>query len=78
MISFSTVTVYACSSGVASPTVAPTASVGTVIAPTATYSPITYATGAASVNRGSAALGMIIAGGVALVSFSTDVSFESC
>ncbi len=73
---YRTVTVYACAStaaypvsstsvaGVASSTIAST---GVVTAPTATGSPITYATGAASLN-GVSALGMIVAGGVALVS----------
>ncbi|PVH88422.1 hypothetical protein DL98DRAFT_509133 [Cadophora sp. DSE1049] len=51
--------------GVASSTAAPVASTGVVTAPTATGSPITYATGAASLN-GVSALGMIVAGGVAL------------
>ncbi|KAG4439858.1 hypothetical protein IFR05_004634 [Cadophora sp. M221] len=68
-----TVTVYACAStaplstyaGVASSTAAPVASTGVVTAPTATGSPIAYATGAASLN-GVSALGMIVAGGVAL------------
>ena len=71
-----TVTVYACAAsapaypvsasayaGIASPTIAST---GVVTAPTATGSPITYATGAAALN-GVSALGMVIAGGVALV-----------
>lgn len=71
-----TVTVYACPSststplgvasstpGVASATIAST---GVVTAPTATGSPITYATGAASLN-GVSALGLFVAGGVALV-----------
>lgn len=65
-----TVTVYACPSstsvstyaGVASSTIAST---GVVTAPTSTGSPIAYATGAASLN-GVSALGMIVAGGVAL------------
>lgn len=63
----SVVTVYACSStpsGVASPTVASTGG-ATPTAPTG--SPIPYATGAASAN-GVSALGLIVAGGVALVS----------
>jgi hypothetical protein len=63
----SVVTVYACSatpSGVASPTVASTGG-ATPAAPTG--SPIPYATGAASAN-GVSALGLIVAGGVALVS----------
>jgi hypothetical protein len=64
---YSVVTVYACSatpSGVASPTVASTG--GATPAPP-TGSPIPYATGAASAN-GVSALGLIVAGGVALVS----------
>ena len=40
---------------------------GVVTAPTATGSPITYATGAASIN-GISAFGLFVAGGVALVS----------
>ena len=66
-----TVTVYACpssstavSSGIASSTIAST---GVVTAPTSTGSPITYATGAASMN-GVSGLAAVIAGGVALVS----------
>jgi hypothetical protein len=75
----STVTVYACASvspvstapvvpvGTASPT--GYASTGVKSSPTPTGSPIGYATGAASMNAVSgSALGMIIAGGVALVS----------
>ncbi|KUJ22328.1 uncharacterized protein LY89DRAFT_728485 [Mollisia scopiformis] len=63
-----TVTVYACPSstittaGIASSTIAST---GVVTAATSTGSPIAYATGAASIN-GVSALGMIVAGGVAL------------
>lgn len=58
------------SSGVASPTVV--ASTGVKTPPTPTGSPISYATGAASMNAVSgSALGMIIAGGVALVSSVT-------
>jgi hypothetical protein len=52
-------------SGVASSTIAST---GVKTSPTPTGSPIAYATGAAAVNAVSgSALGMIIAGGVALV-----------
>jgi len=64
-----TVTVYACPTstsstlGYASSTIAST---GVVTAPTATGSPITYATGAASMN-GVSALGLFVAGGVALL-----------
>jgi len=64
-----TVTIYACPTstsstlGVASSTIAST---GVVTAPTSTGSPITYATGAASMN-GVSALGLFVAGGVALL-----------
>jgi hypothetical protein len=65
------------SSGVASPTVV--ASTGVKSTPTPTGSPISYATGAASVNAVSgSALGMIIAGGVALVSSNAVTSESSC
>jgi len=65
----STVTVYACSSsGVASPTVKSIGTTGVSTGPTSTGSPITPATGAASMNHISgSALGMIVAGGVALL-----------
>ncbi|KAF4633732.1 hypothetical protein G7Y89_g4380 [Cudoniella acicularis] len=54
------------STGFALPTVASIASTGVVTAATATGSPIAYVTGAASLNSVSA-LGMIVAGGVALL-----------
>ncbi|PBP22653.1 hypothetical protein BUE80_DR006628 [Diplocarpon rosae] len=75
-----TVTIYACPStsshpplatgtytlaGVPHPTGTGVASTGVATAPTATGSPINYATGAAPVH-GVSVLGMIIAGGVAL------------
>jgi hypothetical protein len=72
-----TVTVYACPTstsstlGYASSTIAST---GVVTAATATGSPITYATGAASMN-GVSALGLFVAGGVALVSSPLDQFF---
>lgn len=82
---YRTVTVYACPSstsaslgvasstlGVASSTIAST---GVVTAPTATGSPITYATGAASLN-GVSALGLFVAGGVALVSSASICSLN--
>ena len=64
-------TVYACASSVstAAGVAAPTGTVGSTgvaSAPTPTGSPITYAASAASLN-GVSALGMIVAGGVALV-----------
>ncbi|KAI9745434.1 MAG: hypothetical protein M1818_000968 [Claussenomyces sp. TS43310] len=69
----STVTVYSCSTSVASGAPAPTGTIGTVgttgVVPTKapTGSPIAYA-GAGSMNAVSgSALGMIIAGGVALL-----------
>jgi hypothetical protein len=54
---------YAAPSGVAAPSVAST---GVVTAPTATGSPITYSNGGSV--KGASAIGMIVAGGVALVS----------
>lgn len=64
----STVTVTVCSTGTGSHGTA-VASTGVKVPPTPTGSPIAQFTGAASVNGVSgSALGMIIAGGVALVS----------
>jgi len=66
---YETVTVYACpsssSSGYASSTIGTVGSTGVVSSPTATGSPITYATGAASV-QGVSALGLGVAAVVAL------------
>lgn len=67
-----TVTVYACStsSGIAKPTVAPTKVIAsTGVAPTPTGQP--QFTGAASMN--APALGLIVAGGLALVCFNVAV-----
>jgi hypothetical protein len=62
------------SSGVAKPTIAST---GVKTPPTPTGSPIASFTGAASVNAVSgSALGMIIAGGVALVRVVYDPFYE--
>ena len=70
-------TSHVASSGVASPTLV--ASTGVKTSPTPTGSPISYATGAASVNAISgSALGMIIAGGVALVSSVKLTCWNSC
>lgn len=64
---YSTVTVYACATSTsAAPTVKSIASTGVSTAPTSTGSPISFA-GAASMN-GASVLGMIVAGGVAIVS----------
>ncbi|EHL03354.1 hypothetical protein M7I_0573 [Glarea lozoyensis 74030] len=65
----STVTACDCTHGVAAPTgtgyaASTVGSTGVVSAPTATGSPITYSNGGSV--KGASAIGMIVAGGVAL------------